>query len=182
MTTPGERLNGRKSIAQSHQEIFNTLFRDTKLGRNYPNTLRPITPDVVLVESAGSVLFPGETESKISPNGLMTLVVARQADAWRIVSFQNTPTGRLRNVRFIFRYLLSRLSVFRADWSKRAQTHAGEQAQGNEEGARGQRRRGDERNKPPMHSYRSPVQLSRMLPCGYKETTLVGWRYDHSNI
>jgi uncharacterized protein (TIGR02246 family) len=136
VTAPGERLNGRKSIAQSHQEIFNTLFRDTKLGRNYPNTLRPITPDVVLVESAGSVLFPGETESKISPNGLMTLVVARQADAWRIVSFQNTPTGRLRNLRFIGRYLRSRLSVFRADWSKGAQTHAGEQAQRNKEGSK----------------------------------------------
>jgi uncharacterized protein (TIGR02246 family) len=118
VTAPGERLQGRKSIAQSHQKIFDTLFKDTKLGRNYPNTLRPITSDVVLVESAGSVLFPGETESKISPNGLMTLVVTRQADAWRIISFQNTPTGRLRNVRFMWRYLLSRLSVFGTEWSK----------------------------------------------------------------
>jgi uncharacterized protein (TIGR02246 family) len=113
VTAPGERLHGRKSIAQSHQQIFDTIFKDTKLGRRYPNMLRAITPDVVLVESAGSVLFPGETESKITPNGLMTLVLARQADAWRIVSFQNTPTGRLRNVRFMLRYFFSRVSVFR---------------------------------------------------------------------
>jgi uncharacterized protein (TIGR02246 family) len=118
VTAPGKRLHGRKSIAQSHQEIFNRFFKDTKLGRSYPNTLRPITSDVVLVESAGSVLFPGETESEISLNGLTTFVLARQANAWRIVSFQNTPTGRHRSVRFIWRYLRSRLSVFRAEWSR----------------------------------------------------------------
>ncbi len=65
------------------------------------------------MESAGSVLFPGEAENKVAPNGLLTLVVARQDDAWRIVSFQNTPTGRWRKVRFIFRYLVSRMAAFR---------------------------------------------------------------------
>jgi uncharacterized protein (TIGR02246 family) len=115
VTAPGDRLHGRKSIAESHQEIFNTIFKKTKLGRRYPSTFRSITSDVVLVESAGSVLFPGESESKIPPNGLMTLVVARQADDWRIVSFQNTPTGRFRNLKFMWRYLVSRLSTPRAE-------------------------------------------------------------------
>jgi uncharacterized protein (TIGR02246 family) len=111
VTAPGERLQGWKSIAESHQEIFNTFFKGTKLGRDYPNRVRPITPDVVLVEFAGSVLFPGETERKVSPNGLMTLVVAKQGEEWRIVLFQNTPTGRRRNVTFLWRYLLSRVFV-----------------------------------------------------------------------
>jgi uncharacterized protein (TIGR02246 family) len=118
VTAPGERLHGRKSISESHQKIFDYFFKDTKLGRDYPISLRRITPDVILVEASGSVLFPGETEQKISPNGLMTLVVARQDDGWRIVSFQNTPTGRWRNLKFMWRYLLSRLSVFRAERSK----------------------------------------------------------------
>jgi uncharacterized protein (TIGR02246 family) len=109
VTAPGERMRGRKSIANSHQEIFNTFFKETKLGQGYPSSLRRITPDVVLVESAGSVLFPGESESKVAPNGLMTLVVVRQDNAWRIVSFQNTPTGKWRKARFLWRYLLSRL-------------------------------------------------------------------------
>jgi uncharacterized protein (TIGR02246 family) len=115
VTAPGDRLHGRKSIAESHQEIFNTIFKRTKLGRRYPSTFRSITSDVVLVESAGSVLFPGESESKIPPNGLLTLVVARQADDWRIVSFQNTPTGRFRNLKFMWRYLVSRLLASRAE-------------------------------------------------------------------
>jgi uncharacterized protein (TIGR02246 family) len=118
VTAPGERLYGRKSIAESHQRIFNTFFKETKLGRDHPNSLRKVTPEVVLVESAGSVLFPGESEHKVSPNGLITLVLARQDNAWRIVSFQNTPTGRFRSLKFMWRYLFSRLSVFRVEWSK----------------------------------------------------------------
>jgi uncharacterized protein (TIGR02246 family) len=110
VNAPGERVYGKKAIAESHQKIFDTFFKGTKLGRSYPSRIRQVTPEVVLVESAGSVLFPGEAEEKIEPNGLLTLVVARQDDAWRIVSFQNTPTGRWRTVKFIGRYFLSRLS------------------------------------------------------------------------
>ena len=108
----GERVHGRKSIAETHQKIFDTFFKGTKLGRNYPSNIRRITSDVVLVESSGSVLFPGENENNVAPNGLLTLVVARQGDGWRIVSFHNTPTGRFRKVRFIGRFVLSRLSIF----------------------------------------------------------------------
>jgi uncharacterized protein (TIGR02246 family) len=109
----GERAHGRKSIAESHQKIFDTFFKGTRLGRGYSSAVRPVTADVILVESAGSVLFPGEIEEKVAPNGLLTLVVARQAGVWRIVSFQNTPTGRFRKIRFIGRYLRSRVSRFR---------------------------------------------------------------------
>src|ERR1700689_458888 len=110
VTALGKRMQGRESIAESHREIFNTFFKGTKLG-DYPNSFRRIASDVILVESAGSILFPGEAEHKVAPNGLRTLVVARQDDAWRIVSFQNTPTGLFHNVKFLWRYLLSRLSV-----------------------------------------------------------------------
>jgi uncharacterized protein (TIGR02246 family) len=116
VTATGKRMCGRNSIARESQEILDTLFKRSKLGRGYshPNHLRFLTPDVVLVETAGAVLFPGETEDRVAPNGLMTFVVARQDDAWRIVSFQNTPTGRWHKVRLIWRYCFSRL------WSARA--------------------------------------------------------------
>lgn len=109
VTAPGERMYGRRAIADSHQKIFDTFFRGTKLGSGYPTRIRPLTPDVALVEASGSVLFPGEVEEKVSPNGLMTCVVARQDGVWRIVSFQNTPTGRWRTARFFWRYLVSRM-------------------------------------------------------------------------
>jgi uncharacterized protein (TIGR02246 family) len=110
VTAPGERLHGRKSIAESHQQIFNTIFKGTKLGRGYPICVRSITPEVVLVEACGSVLFPGEIEKNVSPNGLMTMVVEKLGNDWRIVSFQNTPTGRWRMVKFFWRYLVSRFA------------------------------------------------------------------------
>lgn len=107
----GERVHGKTAIAATHQKIFDTFFKGTKLGRKYPSHIRRITPDVVLVESSGSVLFPGENENNIAPNGLLTLVVARQGDEWRIVSFHNTPTGRFRKIRFIGRFVRSRFSI-----------------------------------------------------------------------
>jgi len=118
VTAPGERMHGRKAISESHQRIFDTFFKGTRLGRDYPFSTREIRPDVVLVESAGSVLFPGEREQSVAPNGLMTMIVAKVDAGWQIVSFQNTPTGRFRSLRFIVRYALSRLVAFRAEWSK----------------------------------------------------------------
>jgi uncharacterized protein (TIGR02246 family) len=113
VTAPGERLRGRKAIVQSHQHVFDTFFKGTRLGRDYPLRFWPLDSEIVLVEASGSVLFPGERETSVPPNGLMTLVIKKEASGWRIVSFQNTPTGRLRNIRFLWRYLVSRLSAFR---------------------------------------------------------------------
>jgi uncharacterized protein (TIGR02246 family) len=118
VTAPGERLHGREAIAESHQRIFDTFFKGTRLGREHPVRFRALDAEVVLVEASGSVLFPGERETGVPPNGIMTLVIQKEAGGWRIVSFQNTPTGRLRTMRFLWRFLVSRLSVFRAEWSK----------------------------------------------------------------
>lgn len=136
VTAPGERLHGRRAIAESHQQIFNTFFKRTKVGRNYPMNLRTLTPDVVMVEASGAVLFPNENEADVPPNGLMTLVVKKEGEKWCIVSFQNTPTGPLRNLRFMWRYFLSRLSAFRWEWSK-ARRHL----MAEKRGSRGKRNR-----------------------------------------
>jgi hypothetical protein len=68
---------------------------------------------VVLVEASGAMLFPGEVEEEISPIGLMTLIVERQGDDWRIVSLQNTPTGRWRMPKFFWRHVVPRFSARR---------------------------------------------------------------------
>src|ERR1700683_3073991 len=54
VTALGTRMHGKKSIAESHREILKTFFKGTKLG-GYPNSFRRISPDVILVESAGSI-------------------------------------------------------------------------------------------------------------------------------
>jgi hypothetical protein len=88
----------------------------------YPAELQPVTPNVVLVNGSGAVLFPGESDQGVPPNGLITMVAARDAGSWRFVSFSNTPTGRARNARFLWRYLASRLSIFRAE-ARKARAH-----------------------------------------------------------
>ena len=109
VNAPGQRIHGRKAIAESHRRVFDTFFKGTRLGRGYPARIYAVAPDVILVESCGSVLFPGEKEENVPPNGLITLVCAKGSDGWRIVSFQNTPTGATRVLKFILRYLRSRL-------------------------------------------------------------------------
>jgi uncharacterized protein (TIGR02246 family) len=106
---PGRRVHGRAAIVQSHQRIFDSFFKHTRVASSAPAVIHQIAPDVVLIESSGAVLFPGEDEKRVSPNGLLTMVARRGEQGWRIVSFQNTPTGRFRSLRFIARYLRSRL-------------------------------------------------------------------------
>jgi uncharacterized protein (TIGR02246 family) len=106
---PGRRVHGRAAIAQSHQKIFDSVLKNTRVASATPPVIRQIAPDVILVEQSGSVIFAGEDETKVPPNGLITLVIKRYDDGWRIVSFQNTPTSRFRNARFIARYFISRL-------------------------------------------------------------------------
>src|SRR2546430_1689213 len=67
VTAPGRRLVGRRAIAEGHDKIFRTIFRDTRLGRNHPVELQPVAPGVVLVHGRGSVLFRGEDERRGAP-------------------------------------------------------------------------------------------------------------------
>ena len=119
VTAPGERVIGRKSIALAHQMIFDSLFRKTHLGSSYPIEFQVVSPEVVLVHTAGSVLFAGESEADVQPNGLITLVAENGSGGWRFVSFNNTQTGKGRNAIFFWRFVKSRTWwPFLAEWSK----------------------------------------------------------------
>ena len=122
VNAPGTRSIGRQAIAKSHQKIFDSVLKGTHLGSTYPAELQPVAPNVVLVHGGGTVLFPGESEQRVRPNGLITIVAVGEAGSWRFVSFSNTPTGAARNARFLWRYLVSRLSIFRAE-TRKAKAH-----------------------------------------------------------
>jgi uncharacterized protein (TIGR02246 family) len=108
VNAPGQRVVGRRAIAESHQKIFDTFLKHTRIGRGYPLDLQVLTPDVVLVHASGAVLFAGETEDDVAPNGLMTMTVVRRDNDWIIASFNNTQTGKGRNLKFLLRYIRSR--------------------------------------------------------------------------
>lgn len=118
VNAPGQRVVGASAIAESHQEIFDSFFRGTFLGSGYPREIEVIAPDIVLVHGSGAVLFPGEREEDVAPNGLMTMLLVKRDGRWLIDSFTNTQTGKHRNAKFIARYLTSRLHPFTAEWTK----------------------------------------------------------------
>ena len=118
VSATGVRSVGREQIASSHQRIFDSLFAATRLGSSYPVELQPVAPGVVLVHGVGAVLFPGEREQRVAPNGLLTMVAVAGDRGWRVASFANTPTGKARNARFVLRYLRSRFAASRAEASK----------------------------------------------------------------
>jgi uncharacterized protein (TIGR02246 family) len=118
VNAPGQRVVGAAAIGATHQHVFETFFKNTHLGSQYDNEIQPIAPGVVLIHSSGSVLFPGETERKVAPNGLMTMLVVKRDGTWKIASFTNTQTGKARNLKFFWRYVKSRAHLFTAEWSK----------------------------------------------------------------
>lgn len=104
----GDRLDGRREIADVHRRLFDGIFDGTRLW-DRPGEMRYLAPDVVLIRSEGAVLFPGEADGSVESNGLTTTICTRHDGEWRIDSFQNTPTGKLRTPRFLWRYLVSQV-------------------------------------------------------------------------
>ena len=105
---PGNWVTGRKTIVERHQKIFDTFFKNTRIDGKYKTILRPVMPDVVLVHGQGTVLFPGESEKNASPNGIMTMCIVKRNGQWQIASFQNTPTGKWRKIKFMLRFFKSK--------------------------------------------------------------------------
>ena len=79
------------------------------------------------VHASGAVRFAGEVEAKVPPNGLLTIAATRRGGRWQLISFSNTPTGPGRNVKFLWRFIVSRLATRRAGRQGTA-VHAGGQA------------------------------------------------------
>jgi uncharacterized protein (TIGR02246 family) len=105
---PGFRALGAKMIGDRHQKIFDTFFEHTRIDGKYPQDIQVLTPDVVIIHSQGTVYFPGEGDKLLAPNGLMSMCLVKRDGDWKIASFQNTPTGKFRMVKFFLRFLRSR--------------------------------------------------------------------------
>ena len=106
---PGFRARGAKLIGERHQAIFDGIFKNTRINGDYPKSIQPLTSNVVIFHSEGNVLFPGETGKNLQPNGIISICLLKTGGEWKIASFQNTPTGKFRGVKFFIRFLRSRL-------------------------------------------------------------------------
>lgn len=85
----GTYLKGRQAIAAAHQQLFETRFRGSQL-EGFIQNIRFLSDDIALLQLHSSPQIPGQAVPAPEQYSIQTLIGTRQADGWRITSFQNT--------------------------------------------------------------------------------------------
>lgn len=80
----GTQIKGREAIAQGHQRIFDTVYRDSTLTLSVRQVRMP-RADVAVVH-VNAHLKSGAQEA----DAVITLVMTKEGGAWKIAAFQNT--------------------------------------------------------------------------------------------
>ena len=82
----GMYLKGRPTIEKTHQQIFDTIFKDTTLTLKV-RQIRFLRSDVAVVHVDGH--RDGPTKDLVQ-DALLTLVMTKEKDRWIVAAFQNT--------------------------------------------------------------------------------------------
>ena len=82
----GMYIKGRATIETSHQRIFDTIFKDTKINLTVKQ-IRFLRPDVAVVHVTGH--RDGPTKD-LTQDAILTLVMTKDQNGWTIAAFQNT--------------------------------------------------------------------------------------------
>jgi len=84
----GMHIKGRAANAQGHQQIFDTIYKDSSLVATIKQ-IRFLRPDVAVVHGVSNLTFKVNGEEK-KGNGFVTLVMTKEKGKWSIAAFQNT--------------------------------------------------------------------------------------------
>ncbi len=84
----GMRIKTRRVIAKGHQDIFDTIYKNSNLMLTV-DSIRFLKPDVAVVHVSG-LLKISEADSARTRNVKITLVMTKNNDQWEIAAFQNT--------------------------------------------------------------------------------------------
>jgi len=82
----GMYFKGRTQIETAHQQIFDTIFKETTLTLKV-RQIRFLRPDVAVVHVNGH--RDGPTKELVQ-DALLTLVMTKEKEVWTIAAFQNT--------------------------------------------------------------------------------------------
>ena len=83
----GHFVNGRQTIAQRHQQIFDTIYRNTH-NVAIVQRIRFLGDDVAIAHVEWHLTFRQDAAVHKS---MTTMVMAKANGAWSITAFQNTP-------------------------------------------------------------------------------------------
>ena len=84
----GLQFKGREAIEKVHQQIFDTIFKDSTVSLSVKQ-LRFLRPDVAVVHMTGNNKTRRGEETRES-NAIVTLVMPKDRGEWKIAAFQNT--------------------------------------------------------------------------------------------
>ena len=85
----GMQIKGREVIAKSHQNIFDTFYKNTNIEL-FVQQIRFLRPDVAVVHVTGAAKTPQADSSQRVSNARITMVITRPGNKWEIAAFQNT--------------------------------------------------------------------------------------------
>ena len=82
----GMYIKGRATIESAHQQIFDTIYKDTTISLTVKQ-IRFLRPDVAVVHVAAH--RDGSTKD-LTHDAMLTLVMTKEKQGWVIAAFQNT--------------------------------------------------------------------------------------------
>ena len=82
----GMYIKGRSVIETAHQQIFDTIYKETTISLTVKQ-IRFLRPDVAVVHVNGQRRGPTKD---LEQDALLTLVMTKEKEGWRIAAFQNT--------------------------------------------------------------------------------------------
>ena len=85
----GMYIRGYNAIEKAHQQIFDTIYKDTTLTLNVKQ-IRFLRPDVALVHVSGHRNSP---QPHLKAEATLVMVMTKNDGSWKIASFQNTPVS-----------------------------------------------------------------------------------------
>ena len=84
----GAHLKTRVVIAEQHQRLFDTIFKDVELLDYVVEQIRFLRPDVALVHALGRRTDTADKTKTVS--GRISLVMLKNKGKWQIAAFHNT--------------------------------------------------------------------------------------------
>jgi uncharacterized protein (TIGR02246 family) len=91
----GTQIKGREAIAQGHQGIFDTVFKDSTLSLSVKQ-VRMLRADVAVVHVSAH-LKSAQGAGAQEADAVITLVMTKESGAWKIAAFQNTSVATVRH-------------------------------------------------------------------------------------
>lgn len=93
----GMQLKGRAVIAKSHQNIFDTFYKNSTMSLA-TDSVRFLRADVAVVHVSGTLKVVNGEATQTS-NARMTLVMTKTGGKWEIAAFQNTQVAAVNEAR-----------------------------------------------------------------------------------